>query len=84
MTEQKKFENAREFAENFAELATIALQEIELEIENGHVGIDSDDDPFVTGVEHSLAKLINAVATYGRDNELRLSMARQSIIDNGT
>jgi hypothetical protein len=84
MTEENEnLEVAKEYVAELAGLATCAISELEQEIENDGKSLDAEDHPFVTGVEVALARLINSVVTYGRKRGLRLSKARQSIIDAG-
>jgi len=77
----KRLEIDQEFLPDLARLATAAIDELEKEIANDGHGIDALDFPFVTGVEHALGKLLNSIVDYGKAAGLRLSEARQQIID---
>ena len=83
MTDESKLEVSQEFVADLAGLTTAAIDELEQEIGRDGKPVDAVDHPFVTGVEVTLARLINSIVTYGRKQGLRLSQARQSIIDAG-
>lgn len=81
--ENEQLERSQEFVAELAGLATAAIDELEQEIKNDGKGIDAEGFPFVTGVEASLGRLINSIVTFGKAQGLRLSQARQAIIDAG-